>query len=76
MHKPTIWWDPSPTGRSDFVTTDQYRIYRKYSDWQAWTNSEDTDQIPQNAASDLGLHCLLLIQQTPLQVVIMGLLKF
>ena len=29
-------------------------------DWdgQAWSNSVDPDQTPQNAASDLGLHCL------------------
>ena len=30
---------------------------------QAWANSVDQDQMPQNAASDLGLHCLPLIQQ-------------
>ena len=30
---------------------------------QALANSVDLDQMPQNAASDLGLHCLPLIQQ-------------
>ena len=35
----------------------------KYWDWQAWANSVDPDQMPQNAASGQGLHCLQLIQQ-------------
>ena len=35
----------------------------KYWDRHAWTNSVDPDQMLQNAASDQGLHCLLLIQQ-------------
>ena len=35
----------------------------KYSDRQAWANSVDPDQTPQNAASDQGLHCLKIIQQ-------------
>ena len=30
---------------------------------QAWANSIDPDQTPQNAASDQGLHCKPLIQQ-------------
>ena len=34
-----------------------------YSDRQAWANSLDPDEMPQNAASHLGLHCLPLIQQ-------------
>ena len=34
-----------------------------YSDRQAWANSIDPDEMPQNAASHLGLHCLPLIQQ-------------
>ena len=34
-----------------------------YSDSQAWVNSEDPDETPQNAASYHGLHCLPLIQQ-------------
>ena len=34
-----------------------------YWDRQACANSVDPDQTPQNAASDLGLHCLPLIQQ-------------
>ena len=33
----------------------------KYSDRQAWANSEDPDQMLQYAASDLGLHWLPLI---------------
>ena len=40
-----------------------YRIYHIYSDRQAWANSIDPDETPQNAASHLGLHCLPLIQQ-------------
>ena len=39
-----------------------YHIYPKYSQRQVWANSVDPDQMPQNVASDLGLHCLLLIQ--------------
>ena len=39
------------------------RIYPRNRDWQAWLNSEDPDQTPQNAVSDLGLHCLPLIHQ-------------
>ena len=39
-----------------------YPIF-KYWDKQAWANSVDPDQTPQNKASDLGLHCLPLIQQ-------------
>ena len=38
-------------------------IDHKYWDRQAWANSEDPDQNPQNAASDHGLHCLPLFQQ-------------
>ena len=34
-----------------------------YSDRQAWANSIDPDEMPQNAASHVGLHCLPLIQQ-------------
>ena len=41
---------------------EQYRIYRKYSDRQAWANSVDPELMPQNAASDQGLHCSPLIQ--------------
>ena len=32
-----------------------------YLDRQAWANSVDPDQIPQNAESDQGLHWLPLI---------------
>ena len=35
----------------------------KYLDRQAWAKSVDPDQTPRNAASDLGLHALPLIQQ-------------
>ena len=38
-------------------------FYHMYSDRQAWANSVDPDETPQNAASHLGLHCLQLIQQ-------------
>ena len=34
-----------------------------YSDRQAWANSVDPDETPQNAASHQNLHCLPLIQQ-------------
>ena len=34
-----------------------------YSDKQAWANSIDPDETPQNVASHLGLHSLTLIQQ-------------
>ena len=38
--------------------------YLIYSwDKQPWTNSVDPDQMPQNVASDQGLHFLPLIQQ-------------
>ena len=30
---------------------------------QAWANCVDPDQMPQNVASDQGLHCLPLIHQ-------------
>ena len=38
-------------------------IYSKYLERQAWANSVDPDQMPQNVASDLGLYCLTLIKQ-------------
>ena len=37
-------------------------IYTKYLDRQAWANSVDPDQMPQNVASDQGVHYLSLIQ--------------
>ena len=37
-------------------------IYGMYSNRQAWENSVDPDEMPQNAASQ-GLHCLPLILQ-------------
>ena len=40
-----------------------YHIYHKYLDRQARANSVDPDKMPQNVVSDLGLHCLPLIQQ-------------
>ena len=40
-----------------------YRIYRMFSDRQAWASSVDPNETPQNAASHQGLHCLPLIQQ-------------
>ena len=33
-----------------------------YKDRQAWVNSVDPDEMPQNVASHQGLHCLPLIQ--------------
>ena len=41
----------------------EYRIYRTYSDRQAWANSVDPDETPLKAASHQGLHCLPPIQQ-------------
>ena len=35
----------------------------KYWDRQAFANSVDPDQLPQNVASDQGLHCLPYIKQ-------------
>ena len=35
-----------------------YHNNPKYWDRQAWVNSVDPDQMPQNAASDQGLHRL------------------
>ena len=40
-----------------------YQIYLKYWDKQDRANSEDPDQMPQNAVSDWGLHYLPLIHQ-------------
>ena len=40
-----------------------YRNNPKYWDRQVLANSVDPDQMPQNAASDQGLHNLPLIQQ-------------
>ena len=40
-----------------------HMFYRMYSDRQAWANSVDPDETPQNAASHQGLHCFPLIQQ-------------
>ena len=40
-----------------------YHIYRMYLNRQAWANSVDPDEMPQNAPSHQGLHCLPLIQQ-------------
>ena len=40
-----------------------YSIYCMYSDRKARANSVDPDEMPQNVASHLGLHCLPLIQQ-------------
>ena len=39
-----------------------YRNNPKYWDRQAFANSVDPDQMPQNAASDQGLVCLSYIQ--------------
>ena len=40
-----------------------YHNNPKYWDKSALANSVDPDQMPQNVASDLGLHCLPYIQQ-------------
>ena len=42
---------------------DWYGINSQYSDRSTWANSVDSDQTPQIAASDQGLHCLPLIQR-------------
>ena len=44
-------------------------INPNYWDRHALGNSVDQDQTPLQAASDLGLHCLSLIQQTHQKVV-------
>ena len=36
----------------------KYHVYPNYSDRQAYANSVDPDQTPQNAATEQGLHCL------------------
>ena len=48
---------PNPVDKSDYL------IYLKHSDRKALANIVDPDQTPLNAASDLGLQCLPLIQQ-------------
>ena len=40
-----------------------FRIYPKCLGRQSWANSVDPDQMLQNAAADLGLPCLPVIQQ-------------
>ena len=40
-----------------------YHVYPKHSDPQSWVNSVDPDLMPQNVASNQGLHSLPLIQQ-------------
>ena len=50
------------SNKEDFYKT-VYRIYPKYSDRNVFANNVDPDQTPQNAVSDLGLHCLPFIQQ-------------
>ena len=45
------------------VEKSAYHNNLKYWDRQACANSVDPDQMPQNAASEQGLHCLPLIQQ-------------
>ena len=42
--------------------TNIYRNNPNFWDKHVWANSVDRDQTPQKAASDLGLHCLLFIQ--------------
>ena len=44
------------------INLKQYCNDPKYWDRQAWANSVDPDQMPQNAASYQGLHCLPLAQ--------------
>ena len=40
---------------------DEYCIHLGYSNRQAWVNIVHLDQTPQNAASNLGLHCFSLM---------------
>ena len=69
------WQDLAPNVNSTFYilntktnlkktisTMNELRKKPKYWDRQAWANSVDPDQMPQNVASDQGLHCLPLIQ--------------
>ena len=44
-------------------TDSDYRIYRKFSDQQAWINRVNPDQMPQKAVSDQSPHCLPHVQQ-------------
>ena len=60
---PEWWGGQMILELSEPCEPDCYRIYHMYSDRQAWANSIDPDETPQNAASHLGLHCLPLIQQ-------------
>ena len=48
---------------SQWGSANEYHIYSMYLDRQAWANSVDPDEMPQNVASHQGLHCLPLIQQ-------------
>ena len=38
-------------------------IYHLYSDRQAWANSVDPDEAPQNVVIHQGVHCLVFKQQ-------------
>ena len=53
------------TNKTDHISIrkSMNRTYPKYSGRQAYANSVDIDQNPQNAASDQSLHCLPLTQQ-------------
>ena len=46
-----------------FLKSDLSTVFNLYSDRQARANSVDSDEMPQNAMSHHGLHCLPLIQQ-------------
>ena len=42
----------------------------KYWDRQVWAKSLDPDQVPQDVASEKGLHCQLFTQQSTHQQVV------
>ena len=48
---------------SEGVPFDKITVLSLYLDRQTIANSVDSDQMPQTAVSDQGLHCLPLIQQ-------------
>ena len=51
-----IWWEKISERVGSVWSS--YRTYTQNSNRQAWANSVDPDQTPQNAASDQGLHFL------------------
>ena len=62
------WWTTEGSSWSEgnlnhIMWKGSFGLCEQYSDRQAWADSVDPDKMLHNAASDLGLHCLPLIQQ-------------